>query len=210
MKKHWVKFRLGSSRFWCCFPMAILTCWCRKTVKKSFHLSRNDPIDFLQRGTWAENYADSYLWVLRNINRFRFQGYQQRKVLEYSVQTAFFAAIVIVQWADLIVCKTRRNSGFKQGLMCNKVLLASLAFETCLVVVLSYAPGMDSALRMYPLQLVKQNSLMVNDFWITCDERRRMVLLVKLPASRGKTFRMYWLPSVSADHPQEIPAPADN
>ena len=44
------------------------------------------------------------------------QTYQQRKVLEYTCHTAFFVSIVIVQWADLIICKTRRNSLYHQGM----------------------------------------------------------------------------------------------
>ncbi|NXK15654.1 AT1A2 ATPase, partial [Herpetotheres cachinnans] len=35
--------------------------------------------------------------------------YEQRKVVEFTCHTAFFASIVVVQWADLIICKTRRN-----------------------------------------------------------------------------------------------------
>ncbi|NWX94449.1 AT1A2 ATPase, partial [Nothoprocta pentlandii] len=34
--------------------------------------------------------------------------YEQRKVVEFTCHTAFFASIVVVQWADLIICKTRR------------------------------------------------------------------------------------------------------
>lgn len=46
------------------------------------------------------------------------QTYEQRKVVEFTCHTAFFASIVVVQWADLIICKTRRNSLFKQGMKC--------------------------------------------------------------------------------------------
>ena len=42
--------------------------------------------------------------------------YQQRKILEYTCHTAFFVSIVVVQWTDLIICKTRRNSLFQQGM----------------------------------------------------------------------------------------------
>ncbi|XP_040594547.1 sodium/potassium-transporting ATPase subunit alpha-4 isoform X2 [Mesocricetus auratus] len=45
--------------------------------------------------------------------------YEQRKVMEFTCQTSFFISIVIVQWADLIICKTRRNSLFKQGMKIN-------------------------------------------------------------------------------------------
>ncbi|XP_031562163.1 sodium/potassium-transporting ATPase subunit alpha-like isoform X2 [Actinia tenebrosa] len=76
--------------------------------------------------------------------------FKQRKILEYSCHTAFFVSIVVVQWADLIICKTRRNSIFTQG-MKNKMLNFGLLFETLLAAILSYTPGMDKGLNMYPL-----------------------------------------------------------
>uniref|UniRef100_A0A8C1RLK8 Sodium/potassium-transporting ATPase subunit alpha n=1 Tax=Cyprinus carpio TaxID=7962 RepID=A0A8C1RLK8_CYPCA len=63
--------------------------------------------------------------------------YEQRKVIEFTCHTSFFASIVVVQWADLIICKTRRNSVFQQGMK-----------STALAAFLSYCPGMDIALRM--------------------------------------------------------------
>jgi len=63
----------------------------------------------------------------------------------------FFTAIVIVQWADVLICKTRRLSIFQQG-MKNKILIAGLFEETCLAAFLAYCPGTDAMLRMYPLE----------------------------------------------------------
>ncbi|ESO10963.1 hypothetical protein HELRODRAFT_156333 [Helobdella robusta] len=77
--------------------------------------------------------------------------YGQRKVLEYTCHTAFFASIVIVQWADLIICKTRMNSVIHQG-MTNYRLVFGLFFETTLAIFLAYCPGLDKGLRMYPLK----------------------------------------------------------
>ncbi|XP_042856072.1 sodium/potassium-transporting ATPase subunit alpha-like isoform X3 [Penaeus japonicus] len=77
--------------------------------------------------------------------------FHDRKILEYTCHTAFFTSIVIVQWADLIICKTRRNSIVHQG-MKNWVLNFGLIFETTLAAFLSYTPGMDKGLRMYPLK----------------------------------------------------------
>jgi sodium/potassium-transporting ATPase subunit alpha len=78
--------------------------------------------------------------------------YKDRKILEYTCHTAFFVSIVVVQWADLIVCKTRKNSVFQQG-MTNIIMNFGLVFETLLAVTLSYTPGMDKGLRMYPLKI---------------------------------------------------------
>ena len=79
------------------------------------------------------------------------QTYDARKQLEYTCHTAFFVSIVIVQWADLIICKTRRNSIVHQG-MRNHVLNFGIFFETALAAFLSYTPGMEKGLRMYPLK----------------------------------------------------------
>ena len=76
--------------------------------------------------------------------------YEARKDLEFTCHTAFFVAIVVVQWADLIICKTRTLSIFSQG-MNNWVLNFGLVFETCVAAFLSYTPGTEDALNMYPL-----------------------------------------------------------
>ena len=44
------------------------------------------------------------------------QTYETRKRLEYTCHAGFFVSIVIVQWADLLICKTRTNSLFQQGM----------------------------------------------------------------------------------------------
>merc|ERR1719222_1773718 len=63
--------------------------------------------------------------------------YDARKQLEYTCHTAFFISIVVVQWADLIICKTRRNSIIHQG-MRNHVLNFGLIFETLMAAFPSY------------------------------------------------------------------------
>jgi len=78
--------------------------------------------------------------------------YKDRKILEYTCHSAFFVSIVIVQWADLIICKTRMNSVFQQG-MKNWFMNFGICFETILAIILCYTPGMDKGLRMYPLKI---------------------------------------------------------
>ena len=80
--------------------------------------------------------------VIFNLVNVSFQEwtYRDRKILESTCHTAFFIAIVIMQWATLIICKTRRLSIFQQG-MNNWVLNFGLVFETALAAFLSYCPG---------------------------------------------------------------------
>ncbi|KAA8579727.1 hypothetical protein FQN60_006820 [Etheostoma spectabile] len=77
--------------------------------------------------------------------------YESRKVLEFTCHTGYFVSTVVVQVADLLICKTRRNSILQQG-MKNRVLIFGLFEEVALAAFLSYCPGTDVALRMYPLK----------------------------------------------------------
>jgi len=106
--------------------------------------------------------------------------YQQRKVLEYTCHTAFFVSIVVVQWTDLIICKTRRNSLFQQG-MRNWMLNFGLVFETCLAAALSYTPGLDKGLNMYPLKLMWWLPAMPFSALILIYDECRKALLRKYP-----------------------------
>merc|ERR1712198_350008 len=102
--------------------------------------------------------------------------YADRKILEYTCHTAFFVSIVVVQWADLIICKTRKNSVFQQG-MKNWVLNFGILFETLLAAFLSYTPGMDKGLRMYPLKVYWWFPAMPFSLLIfVYDECRRFIL----------------------------------
>ncbi|KAK9412577.1 sodium/potassium-transporting ATPase subunit alpha-2-like [Crotalus adamanteus] len=102
--------------------------------------------------------------------------YKQRKVVEYTCHTAFFISIVIVQWADLIICKTRKLSFFQQG-MRNKIMVFGLLEETALAAFLSYCPGMEVALRMYPLRVTWWLcALPFSVFIFVYDEIRKLLL----------------------------------
>jgi len=118
-----------------------------------------------------ENLVDSYgqEWT-----------YSQRKIVEYTCHTMFFTAIVIVQWADVLICKTRRLSIFQQG-MKNKILIAGLFEETLLATTLAYMPGTDAMLRMYPLEWSWWFIPMPFSLIIFCYDETRKFLLRRSP-----------------------------
>ena len=78
--------------------------------------------------------------------------FRERKHLEFTCHTAFFVSVVVVQWVNIIICKTRRLSIFRQG-MDNWALNFAIVFETVLAVFLSYTPGLDESLNMFPLKI---------------------------------------------------------
>lgn len=68
-------------------------------------------------------------------------------------QCGGFICIIVVQWADLMICKTRWLSIRHQG-MRNHIMNFGLLFETCLGALLCYTPGLGDVLGTRPLRLL--------------------------------------------------------
>jgi len=68
-------------------------------------------------------------------------------------QAAFFVSIIVVQWADIMACKTRTLSLSVQG-MRNNMLNFGLFFETALGCILMYWSACNTALGTRPIALV--------------------------------------------------------
>jgi sodium/potassium-transporting ATPase subunit alpha len=91
-------------------------------------------------------------------------------------QTAFFVSIVLVQWADILICKTRRLSMFEQG-MKNDQLNFGLFFETALAVFLVYMPGVRVLFGMKKLKFVYWlPALPFSLLIVSYDELRKMLI----------------------------------
>ena len=68
-----------------------------------------------------------------------------------AAQTGVFVAIIVVQFADLLICKTRLLSLFQQG-MKNKVMIFGLLSELALALIITYTPYLGPALGTRPLR----------------------------------------------------------
>jgi sodium/potassium-transporting ATPase subunit alpha len=68
-------------------------------------------------------------------------------------QTSFLISIIVVQWADVMICKTRSLSIFQQG-MWNKILNIGLMEETLLGMCLVYVPFMNTAFKTASLDFI--------------------------------------------------------
>ena len=77
-------------------------------------------------------------------------SYGQRMMLQQTCNGAYFLAIVQVQWADVIISKTRMLSIFQQG-MKNNVLNFAIIFETVLAAAVIYTPYVPQFIGIYPL-----------------------------------------------------------
>ncbi|KAI2800570.1 Sodium/potassium-transporting ATPase subunit alpha-1 [Blomia tropicalis] len=106
---------------------------------------------------WRQLFGIRRQWDSRAINdlpdRYGQEwSYQARMRLQNACQTAFFVAIVVTQWFDLIISKTRRNSIISQGFCNNDVMNFALIFETALTIFLCYCPGLNHSLQLDPLK----------------------------------------------------------
>jgi sodium/potassium-transporting ATPase subunit alpha len=76
----------------------------------------------------------------------------QAHALAYA-QTSYFISIIVVQWADLLIAKTRKLSLFEQG-MSNGFMNFGLMFETVLGCFLIYVPVMNMVFGTRPLHIL--------------------------------------------------------
>lgn len=77
--------------------------------------------------------------------------YENRMNLLNEARSGYFLSIVISQMVDLVMCKTRRNSIFQQG-MGNWLVNFSFVFEFILTGILLYVPGTGYILKTMPLK----------------------------------------------------------
>jgi Cation transporting ATPase, C-terminus len=110
--KAWVAF-LPFLLFWGKMAFGRHNCWVSgqigttlSSMKSSIHMDKNGLVsDFLKN--WAENSCLSFVFS---------KNYRQRKVLEQTGQSAYFLAIVFIQWMNVLTCRSRRYSIFKYGM----------------------------------------------------------------------------------------------
>jgi len=115
------------------------------------------------------------------------------EALKYA-QSGYLVSIVAVQWADLMICKTRNLSLSQQG-MINSMGNFGIFFETTLVAILLYVPFLNLALgtRQIPFQhfAVPSFSFYVCIFFY--DECRKSFLRAGMIRENGKLKLKGWV-----------------
>merc|ERR1712166_1388367 len=88
-------------------------------------------------------------------------------------QTSYLFSIIVVQWADLIICKTRVMSTLQHG-MGNMVLNLGLLEETALGLAICYVPFMNAAFGGSAPDILDLCWAIPYSFFIWCyDETRK-------------------------------------
>jgi magnesium-transporting ATPase (P-type) len=106
---------------------------------------------------WGVNLCDAQGEKITNggghpASIFPYQMHDRVNALRNS-NTAYFISIIIVQWGDLMICKTRSRSLFEQG-MTNVFMNWSLMFETILGAFLCYVSVCNDAMQTLPIDFV--------------------------------------------------------
>lgn len=109
-------------------------------------------------------------------------------------QSGYLVSIVCVQWADLMICKTRNLSLSQQG-MINHFGNFGLFFETALVAILLYVPFLNVALGTRPIPFahfaVPSFSFFVAIFFY--DELRKIWLRNGMTRENGQLKLTGWI-----------------
>lgn len=102
--------------------------------------------------------------------------------------TGFFASIIICQIADVIICRTRRQSLLTVGLFTNRLVLLGIGTELLLLALIAYAPAFNTFFGTAPLE-AWQLSLSVPFALLILlgDELRRVFVRA------GNRFVLRWL-----------------
>jgi sodium/potassium-transporting ATPase subunit alpha len=66
--------------------------------------------------------------------------------------TGFFASIIICQVADVIICRTRRQSLLTVGVLTNRLVLVGIAAELLLLALIAYVPAFNTFFGTAPLE----------------------------------------------------------
>ncbi len=116
------------------------------------------------------------------------QDLPAQDVLYRTALTGFFASIVICQVADVLICRTRRQSILTVGIFSNRLILLGIAAELSLLALIAYVPVCNTFFGTAPLapwQLAL--SLPFAVLIVAGDEVRRIFV------RRGNAFVLKWL-----------------
>lgn len=130
----------------------------------------------------------SYYWWNGQVQFF--PNLESQKNVLYTGQTAYFAAVVIARTADLLICKTRKESLFTQGLR-NRILNAGFCTMILFVCLVSYVPPFRIVWTTRPLYVLYMFiGVPYAMFIFVYDEIRKMIIRAY---PRGWVFRnTYW------------------
>jgi len=157
------------------------------TLNNCFNVNADDAISVNDRGVIAGGETGQTLPGVNSL--YPISQYTRREALKQS-NTAYFISIIIVQWADLMICKTRTRSLFEQA-MTNGFMNYALFFETMLGAFLVYLPIANVVMGTAPLRFV---------WWVSAIPFSIMIYIYdELRKGYIRNHRAKWMKTAKAD-----------
>jgi len=125
--------------------------YCGPDVPVDMKKMWNEGRDTAAMNSGSEAPEGAFYWWAGRQQYFPNKDYQT-EALAYA-QTSYFISIIVVQWADLLIAKTRKLSIFDQG-MTNGFMIFGIAFETLLGCFLIYVPVFNMVFGTRPLHIL--------------------------------------------------------
>eukprot|EP01096_Ripella_sp_DP13-Kostka_P016065 TRINITY_DN770_c0_g1_i1.p1 TRINITY_DN770_c0_g1~~TRINITY_DN770_c0_g1_i1.p1 ORF type:complete len:1051 (-),score=455.74 TRINITY_DN770_c0_g1_i1:24-3176(-) len=116
--------------------------------------------------------------------------YDERINANMNANTAVFVAIVIMQWGNVIACKTRFLSLFQQG-MRNKMLTLGMMFNFFIIIIVTYCPGIDVILGSRPLHPRHLLPAIPFSIALVCYDEMRKFFIRKYPGGWVERRTLY-------------------
>lgn len=165
----------GKEQIWSNFGNT-LSSWAVGQLDKSGHMmwSQNDRYHNHEKWQFCGDMTTCYVSQTYPHNQ---DCWNPNEALKYA-QTLYFITIVIVQWSDIIACKTRTLSLRIQG-MRNNMLNFGLFFETMVACMVAYIPFVNYGLNTRPVHFVHWLAPLPFAIFITIyDEIRKWLMRI--------------------------------
>jgi len=93
--------------------------------------------------------------------------------------TGFFVSVVICQIADVMICRTRRESVFRKGLLSNRFVLIGILSELLLLANIVFNPLTHKIFGTHPLSPFELSLSIPFALWIFFGDEIRKLLIRK-------------------------------
>jgi sodium/potassium-transporting ATPase subunit alpha len=109
---------------------------------------------YLWLGLLQAGAAMSAFFFMLNLGRWQYgQALSRQDPLYLRATTACLAAIVVMQIANVFICRSRRQSVFSFGLFSNRLILWGLVVEITMILFICYTPWGNSVFGTAPIPL---------------------------------------------------------
>ena len=116
--------------------------------------------------------------------------YAQRMQLEHLAWSGYFFGLMEIQWGNLLVKRTRRNSMLEKGIANDGVTFA-LFFETLLAVLLVYVPFLNYVLYTQPLAFRWVLCSLPFTLWFIISDEIRKAIIRRWPNGHIRKLTEY-------------------